>query len=96
MTSRFLSHFPKKLLRFKDEMKERNLLDSNAWLTVLDVCSVSGDIDSMLKIFEEMKEGGFLDELAYNRVIKGYSRMMRTRTVLESFINENMLSSPVY
>jgi len=59
-------------LRFKDEMKERNLLDSNAWLTVLDVCSVSGDIDSMLKIFEEMKEGGFLDELAYNRVIKGY------------------------
>jgi len=59
-------------LRFKDEMKERNLLDANAWLTVLDVCSVSGDIDSMLKIFEEMKAGGFLDELAYNRVIKGY------------------------
>lgn len=59
-------------LRFKDEMKQRNLLDANAWLTVLDVCSVSGDIDSMLKIFEEMKAGGFLDELAYNRVIKGY------------------------
>jgi len=59
-------------LRTKKEMAERGLLDKNAWLTLLDVCAVSGDMERTLAIFEEMKAEDCCDEVAYNRVVKAY------------------------
>ena len=49
-------------------MAERGLLDKNAWLTLLDVCAVSGDMERTLAIFEEMKAEDCCDEVAEGRL----------------------------
>merc|ERR1719352_1103268 len=53
-------------------MAERGLFDKSAWLTLLDVCAVAGDMDRTLQVFEEMKAEDCCDEVAYNRVVKAY------------------------
>merc|ERR1719359_915305 len=59
-------------MQVKDEMLGKGLMDKNAWLTLLDVCAVAGNMESTLKVFREMKEEDCCDEVAYNRVVKAY------------------------
>jgi pentatricopeptide repeat protein len=59
-------------MQVKDEMLGKGLMDKNAWLTLLDVCAVAGNMESTLKIFGEMKDEDCCDEVAYNRLVKGY------------------------